>query len=444
MGNSRPKSFYKFENNSFNDIQFKFNKTSRGFYSPNTRRNINPMKTVRLFSSNAYTSKNKERLFSLLDINDKITDSRGTSLPVQYERLSEEENKRQFGFLYREEQNYNLALIKSFLNNMNMSKYKIKKENSEIKNNEKKLEIKKDNNNNNTKKEKEKTKSKKEIKIEIDDKINNKIKKNNKVEDLKKKIKVKNRNDLWLPKGYPEYELLVGNPKLLQQSLKNNFFANNAPEFTLSNIRQKAKESDIFFKKPITFKESMFNKPIKNNNYNTSDIFNLKYELENLSKSSEKYLFREKQKDKYYITRESESKWSPKTPFLGFMNSPSTEYNILNPSKRDSGFTRDKILTQIEKCKNKIIEEKKLDKKISKSVNYMNPIYRQKGIGEFIDITRNGGNNVGKDFLGFYSRNKNCFKRNNEACATFYNSYIFYKDIVEKPFTLTPTLKMNY
>ena len=74
----------------------------------------------------------------------------------------------------------------------------------------------------------------------------------------------------------------------------------------------------------------------------------------------------------------------------------------------------------------------------------MNPIYRQKGIGEFIDITRNGGNNVGKDFLGYYSKNNKCFMKHNEVCADFYDSYIFYKDICEKPFTLTPTLKVNY
>jgi len=446
---SRPKSFSKFEKNTFNDFQFNFSKTSTGFYKPNSNKNNISTKNFRIFSSNAYAPRYKEKLFSLLDINDKITDNRGTSLPIQFKRLIEEENKRQFGFLYREEQNYNLALIKNFLNNMNMSKYQIKKENKEekeVKKNkedkknktkEKKLEIKIEQSN----KEKATNKNKNEIKT---NELNSKIKKN-KPEEEKTKIKIKNRNDLWLPKGYPEYELLVENPKLLKQYLKNNFFANNIPEYSLSDVRRKSKESDIFFKKPITFKESLYNKKIKNNNYNSSDIFNLKYNIENLAKCSEKYLFKEKPKDNYYITRESESKWSPKIPFLGFMNSPSTEYNILNPSKKNYiGFTRDKIITEVERCKNKNIEEKKLDKKISKSVNYMNPIYRQKGIGEFIDITRNGGNNVGKDFLGYYSKNNKCFMKHNEVCADFYDSYIFYKDICEKPFTLTPTLKVNY
>ena len=434
MKNFRPKSYSKFENNTFIDDQNKFSRTSVGFWSPkNNTQNFN--RYYRILSSNTYNP-HKEKLFSLMDINDKITDSRGTSLPIQYKRFSEkdEDNKRQFGFLYRQEQNYKIALIKNFLNNMKISKCTTKKENKENKekkenkNNEKKLEIKIENNN----KEKENIKINKEIKIK------------SKTETTKPKLKIKSRNDLWLPKGYSEYELLVENPKLLKQYLKNNYFANHLPEFTLNNIREKASESDIFFKKPITFKESLYNKKIKPNNYNSSDIFHQKYNIENLAKCSEKYLFKEKPKDKYYITRESESRWSPKTPFLGFMNSPSTEYNILNPSKKNTiGYTRDKITTEINEYKKKIIEEKKVDRKISKSVNYMNPIYRQKGIGEFIDITRNGGNNVGKDFLGFYSRNDKCFRKNNDVGATFYDSYLFYKDICEKPFTLTPTLKMN-
>ena len=437
MRNSRPKSFSKLDKNTFNNIQYSFSKTSTNFYSPNNSKN-SYNKSFRILSSsnNAFLPKFKEKLFSLLDVNYKVTNSRGTSLPIQYKRLSEEENKRQFGFLYREEQNHNLALIKKFLNNMQISKYKIKKDDKK-KNNEKKLEIKIDNNN----KEKENNIQKKENTTKIKEKPKKKL--NTEIDEKCEKLKLKNRNDLWLPKGYPEYELLVENPKLLKKYIKNNFFANNLPEYTLSEVKKKSKESDIFFKKPITFKENLYNKKIAQNNYQSSDIFNFKYDLENLSKCSETYLFKEKNKDNYYITRESESKWSPKVPFLGFMNTPSTEYDILNPSKKNIGYTREKILTEVEKNKSRNIEEKKLDEKISKSVNYMNPIYRQKGIGEFIDVTRNGGNNVGKDFLAFYHKNNKCFRKNNDVCATFYNSYNFYKDICQKPFTLNPTLKLN-
>ena len=439
MKTSRPKSFSKLDKNAFNNIQYNFSKTSTNFYSPNSSKN-SYNKSFRILSSsnNAFLPRFKEKLFSLLDVNYKVTNSRGTSLPIQYKRLTEEENKRQFGFLYREEQNHNIALIKKFLNNMQISKYKIKTEDKN-KTYEKKLEIKIDNNNkekdNNIPKEENTTKIKDKPKKKLNTEINEKSE--------KLQLKLKNRNDLWLPKGYPEYELLVENPKLLKKYIKNNFFANNLPEYTLSEAKKKSKESDIFFKKPITFEENLYNKKTTKINYQSSDIFNLKYDLENLSKCSETYLFKEKNKNNYYITRESESKWSPKIPFLGFMNSPSIEYNILNPSKKNIGYTRDKIVTEVEKNKSRNIEEKKLNEKISKSVNYMNPIYRQKGIGEFIDVTRNGGNNVGKDFLAFYHRNNKCFRKNNDVCATFYNSYNFYKNICQKPFTLNPTFKMN-
>jgi hypothetical protein len=79
----------------------------------------NNNKNLRLLSGNSY--KFRPKLFSLLDINDKITNSRGTSLPIQFKRLTDEENQRQFGFSYRKEQNYNLALIKNFLSKMNLS-----------------------------------------------------------------------------------------------------------------------------------------------------------------------------------------------------------------------------------------------------------------------------------------------------------------------------------
>ena len=161
MKNFRPKSHSKFENNTFIDDQNKFSRTSVGFWSPkNNTQNFN--RYYRILSSNIYNP-HKEKLFSLMDINDKITDSRGTSLPIQYKRFSEkdEDNKRQFGFLYRQEQNYKIALIKNFLNNMKISKCTTKKENKENKNNEKKLEIKIENNN----KEKENIKINKEIKI---------------------------------------------------------------------------------------------------------------------------------------------------------------------------------------------------------------------------------------------------------------------------------------
>ena len=444
---NRPKSYARYNNN---ESQNNFSKTSTGFYKLLNNKNL------RLFSGNLYSYQFRPKLFSLLDINDKITNSRGTSLPIQFKRLTDEENQRQFNFSYR--QNYNLALIKKFLSNMyqtnsNEKKGKINKNEETNKNDnieEKNME-KKNNNNleilieNNNKNGGQNEVEKKSINNnEIDNKNNKRkiISNKQRIAELNQsKLKLRNRNDRWLPVGYPKYELLVNNPKLLLKQIKSDPFAGKLPDYNLKIISKKSYESDIFFKKPITKKESSYNKKVKTNNYQTSDIFNQKYEIDNLLKSGEKYIFKEKPKEHYYLTRESNSKWSPKISIPTFLNSPSIEYNILNPGKKNVGMTKEKIINEVDSQRKKNIEEKKLDKKISQSVNYMNPIYRQKGLSEFIDITRNGGNNSGKDFINCYNNNPKCFCKNNEVCASLYNSYIFYKDICTKPFTLDASLK---
>ena len=459
---NRPKSYIK-TNNSF---QNNFSKTSSGFYKINDNIEINSKK-LRILSGNSNPLKYRPKLFSLLDINDKITNSRGTSLPIQFKRLTEEEAQRQFGFSYREEHNYKLTLIRQFLNNIHPSKYKENKnpklaeennKNNLTKDNDKnilknnnnntntKLEIKIDNNNKNTcKDEIKKVNENKNEKVNNLGNLNNnkKLILKSKIESNENKLKIKNRNDYWLPSGYSNYELLVNNPKLLIKQIKSNPSAGKLPPYSLKIIKQKSYDSDIFFNKPPNNKESSYNKNIVKHNHQISDIFNLNYEEKNLLKTSENFLFKSKSKDYYYLTRESFSKWCPKSSIPTLVNCPSIEYNILSPEKKNFVYTKDKVLTEIENKKKKSIEDKKLDKKIAQSVNYMNPIYRQKGLAEFNDITRNGGNNTGKDFINCYNNNPRCFCKNNETCSTFYNSYLYYKDICDKPFILDPSLKLK-
>ena len=446
---NRPKSYVRYNNNT---SQNNFSKTSTGFFKLENNKNL------RLFSGNSYQFRPK--LFSLLDINDKLTNSRGTSLPIQFKRLTDEENQRQFGFSYREDQNNNLALIKNFLSKMNLlnsnekkgkineieesNKNDIINEKNKEKNNNKNFVIKIENNSKIDRQNENKNKN--VINPEITNKNNKRKiisnKQNQKTTELNQsKLKLRNRNDCWLPEGYPKYELLVNNSKFLLKQIKSDPFAGKLPDYNLKIISKKSYDSDIFFKKPITKKESSYNKKVKQHNHQKSDIFNLNYDVENLLKSSEKYIFKTKPKEYYYLTRESNSKWSPKLSIPTFLNSPSTEYNILNPGKKNIGMTKEKILIEVDNQRKKNIEEKKLDKTISQSVNYLNPIYRQKGLSEFIDITRNGGNNTGKDFINCYNNNPKCFCKNNEVCASFYNSYVFYRNICTKPFTLDASLK---
>ena len=70
-------------------------KRNSNWSSYERRINYNSPKLVSTYLNSA---KYKPRLFSLLDVNYKVTNSRGTSLPGQFRRYSDEENKRLFGF----------------------------------------------------------------------------------------------------------------------------------------------------------------------------------------------------------------------------------------------------------------------------------------------------------------------------------------------------------
>ena len=426
------------------------------------------------FSTTNYLQyKFKPKLFSLLDINDKITNSRGTVLPIQYKRLTDEENKRLFGFSYRTDRVYDFSKIqqllgtkyaksakKEMINDEKMNekeerkynrynsdigdqlrnkKNKFLKQNiiikDKIENNEIKLE---DNHtlnaNNNPNKNKIKILYIKERKnVSESNKIKNK-KEEQKVFE-KEKILIRNRKDRWLPTGYSSYECLFKNPKIFANQSKKGYNLNKNLSSTFEQIREKAHKSDIFFLKNPSEKEISFNKhTIKSYNQQNSDVFNIKNDEQNLLKSSETYLFKNIKGERYNITRESNSKWEPRANIPTFINYSSKEYNILNPSKKGSFSTKNKIIIE---CENK----KETNSKMKDNVNYMNPIYRQKGLAEFIDITRNGASNPGIDFMRTYYNNPKCFFKYNEACSTFNDCHLQYKNLCTKPFVKDFILK---
>ena len=392
------------------------------------------LKNPRLFSSRCTYPNSRPKLFSLLDINDKITNSRGTSVPMQFKRLTDEENQRQFGFSYRTDKKYDFSMIRKILSSAKssnkLSLNNIINNNIQKNNKYKTLEIKTEENKNNLPKNNSSSKTKKTLS-------------RSKTEINTNKLIIKNRNDRWLPKGYPEYELLVNYPKLLLKKIKDDPFAGKLPEYTLKEIRNKSDATDIFFLKEPSEKEfpKKHFQPLKKNDNQNSDIFNLKNDDFNLYKCSETFLFKKEMIGKYCITRESNSKWNPKPCLPTFINCSSKEYNILIPNKKNIFPTKEKIIIECDKkrkeCKNKD------GSKAIETVNLMNPFYRQKGLGEFIDITRNGGNNPGKDFIDCYEKNNKCFTKKNEVCSTFNDSYVFYKDICNRPFIVDPSLKVK-
>ena len=351
----------------------------------------------------------RQRNLTLLDDNINIKNrnfiAKGTNFSKQLMRLSNEELINIIGPINKKAGNINKNkknTLKNFLKEKNL-KTNYDKNKEEIKN-----DIH-DNENNKVKK----------LKIEIKD---SNLIKNEKTKDRKKfenkteynrtifnkniSSHIRQKRDKYLPKGYLEYE----------QRLLNNNNSNKERIYYIKERKQKANESDILFLKPRSEKESInyINKE-KARTFTIklgSDIFNSKNDLNNLMKSSELYLF--KRHNKQFST-ESNSFWASKVSTPSYMNYPSVEYNILNPTKKNNTKTKEKIYKET------------LDKKL------MNPIYKQKSISTFYDITK-VGTNRNFTYQKTIEENNKIFYKNNDVCTIQYNNYKNYEGLISKPF----------
>lgn len=351
----------------------------------------------------------RQRNLTLLDDNINIKNrnfiAKGTNFSKQLMRLSNEELINIIGPINKKAGNINKNkknTLKNFLKEKNL-KTNYDKNKEEIKN-----DIH-DNENNKVKK----------LKIEIKD---SNLIKNEKTKDRKKfenkteynrtifnkniSSHIRQKKDKYLPKGYLEYE----------QRLLNNNNSNKERIYYIKERKQKANESDILFLKPRSEKESInyINKE-KARTFTIklgSDIFNSKNDLNNLMKSSELYLF--KRHNKQFST-ESNSFWASKVSTPSYMNYPSVEYNILNPTKKNNTKTKEKIYKET------------LDKKL------MNPIYKQKSISTFYDITK-VGTNRNLTYQKTIEENNKIFYKNNDVCTIQYNNYKNYEGLISKPF----------
>ena len=424
----------------------------------------------KIFSNKIRDLREGKKLFSLIDINHKITNSKGTTLPIQYKRLTPEEINNYF---------HNDKLVGWSYDKPLINKYKkrIKEANTSL--NSKKIIDKKDlpnigynfGNNSNIKnvsqeqnKKKEST-SKSEIienknilnqhnknskrtlnssysnvdgniyvkKREINHSISSAIQPRirNQSQENKNQILFSptKRNDSWMPKNYKNYELLVKNPNLLFLKLKEDSLKRKIPFDTSKEISKKMYDSDVFFAK----KKNKINEfyPKKNNStiYTNSDIFCIKKDTVSLSKCGETYLFKSFSKNKYTPVNESNSKWEPSSNLPNLMNYTSKEFNIIIPDKKTNSKTRPKIIeeSKIRFKNNNIIDEN------NKNL-FFNPTHKQKGISEFIDITQNGSGNPGREFVKSYKDNSLCFHKNSDVCATFGDIHLDYKNICTRPF----------
>ena len=421
-------------------------------------------RTLSLISRNKF--KEKQKLFSLLDINDKITNSKGPSLPEQFRRLTDDENKKLFGFSYRINKQSNVKDNQMKIINKSEENIILNENEKNNKNNKKinrclsdlgeRLKVKKNNffNRNIKINKNHRNENFKNSEIQIDDSnkeheifnfkknpiklINNfsvktpveMLKLDNKLENEKNKdnneIFSSLKKDRWLPKGYSSYELLVKHPQLFRKKIKIEYSMKKTSSAKL--LKENAYKSDIFFFKPPSNKEVTYKNKYRYRNYQNSDIFNLKNDSQNLSKSGETYLFRKTEPIRYNISRESNSQWKlSENNMPTFTNSSSKNYNIINPNSKSISLGKDKIVIECQKMKDK-------NSKMINNINYMNPTYRQKGLTEFIDITRNGASNIGRDYIKAYNDNPKIFYKNNNICTTYHDIHFQYKNLCKQPF----------
>lgn len=351
----------------------------------------------------------RQRNLTLLDDNINIKNrnfiAKGTNFSKQLMRLSNEELINIIGPINKKAGNINKNkknTLKNFLKEKNL-KTNYDKNKEEIKN-----DIH-DNENNKVKKLKIEIKDSNLIKNEKTKdrkKIENKTEYNRTIFNKNISSHIRQKRDKYLPKGYLEYE----------QRLLNNNNSNKERIYYIKERKQKANESDILFLKPRSEKESInyINKE-KARTFTIklgSDIFNSKNDLNNLMKSSELYLF--KKNNKHFST-ESNSFWASKVSTPSYMNYPSVEYNILNPTKKNNTKTKEKIYKET------------LDKKL------MNPIYKQKSISTFYDITK-VGTNRNLTYQKTIEENNKIFYKNNDVCTIQYNNYKNYEGLISKPF----------
>ena len=464
MSKTLPLSIKNFNINlPINKVNRLMNYRKNNISSLSRRKNYNSPK---LFKSNSISSinevKEKPKLFSLLDINYKITNSRGTSVPNQYKRYTDEEQQKIFAFPYRIENTFDFINSNNTMKNnninleneKNMERKKIKrcrstedfmklnnyflKEKENMKGNKKleklnktgfnfynirKNEIVNDNSNKNYRfisLKKNTTKAPKGMSINSPEEL---IKKRI-VEDSKENSKIK--KDRWFPKGYDSYEKLIKNPKLFNKKLRIEYSMKKT--FSSKLIKKKSYQSDIFFFKSPSEKETRNKNLNQYRNVQHSDIFNIKNDSQTITKSGESYLFRNNNNLKYNISKESNSFWKiTNSQFPTLTNYTSKEYNILNPNIKGFSWTKDKIMKECENKKDK-------NSKMINNVNYMNPTYKQKGLTEYIDMTRNGASNTGQEYMNTYNNNPKCFYKNNNLCTTFYNIHFQYKNLCQKPF----------
>lgn len=479
-------------NNNLNNSSSKINSFPITYDPKLSTKNFNKLQSPKITSIQKRCS-SQPKLFSLLDINDKITNKKSTDLPMQYKRRSPEEIKQLLNYspklfnqtsklrktinyeedLKKRKNNQQQGLSNSMLNK-NIDEFNVScffKNNLNSNNNSIiKAEEGDNNNSENSKQKNENNSHKEELTKENEQNINNYLEKMEKegISSSRNKrlyrpyIFDKNSNELnykKIPndKYKPKYLDFCENLKkkescnkhkqIQKQNIrdfhrsnslsKNNKLDNSRdldttlPLLFHKEMKKKTFGTDIFFLKQqeqLSSDISTNKSNIKMNNlkysytqkFLQSDIFLLKNDEISRNKSGEKSLYKIRPTYKYTSSRESNSMWNTKNLNLmpPLLNHSSSEHHILNPSLKNISQTKEQIAEKF--------------KEMNISRNLAN---KQKGLSEFIDLSRISAPNLNKDYLDMYSKDQKVFAKRNDICSDFNEMYgKGYSKLCDKPF----------
>jgi len=380
----------------------------------------------------------EKKNFSILDVNEKITNNKGTSLPAQFRRLQPNEMKELFKLDIFEK---NKKLKKQKYSSMkNILFNKMKMSNSTKHQNEEKKIFEKENTSCMSHGEIKKISQKNQNEAPIQrpySSIPNRNKMNfrkNLLKNEEKKILEKTyiKRDVWKPFNYEPYEEMVKDKKTFVRKLQENPFFKRLPHCSIKEIKEKTRQSDIFFLKEKNIELSDVDKlrlEFRQKNYNLyfdSDIFNLKNNEISIKKIGEKFLFNNPNIIKYTSSMKSNSEWKSISNKQTINTCSSQKYNILTPHRKNNNLTKDDVY--------KLLEDKNTKQ---------NPLHKQQVISKYIDFSKNISSNIGPQYMKIYNANPNCFKKIPENCCSFGDLYLEYKNLCDEPFHKQKLLDFN-
>ena len=275
---------------------------------------------------------------------------------------------------------------------------------------------------------------------------------NAKVEEIKKI-----QRDKLMPEGYEFYEknmLSTYN----KNYIKSNYVKINKTKIKENKINSNNSESDklekgknqILLRKLIKlnqYKSNIFfieqsrnnnrcvgnlkkainkNRRIIYSKYQDSDIFNLRRDENIIAKSGEKSFFRQRNEKKYNPNNETLLGWNLRKPLPSFLNYSSSQYHLFNSDMKNTSQTKESIINET--------------KKLSENFN---PTHKQKGLTEFIELSRVSAANINIDYNKAINDNPNIFRKQNNLSSEYYDIYGHYRNICDKPFQKSNIFKYN-